>query len=121
MTNLVLSLVVALGALYAADHAGWLPERGAAAARSDTTREVEIAAPIAPAAVPLPEPALEEELAALAPPFEGVRLEPDPLPEPAPRIEGDAAPPLPELAQQDRSAALVRRMLSLYRRGGEQR
>jgi hypothetical protein len=133
VTNLVLTLVVALGALYAADRAGWLPELGAAPVRSDTTRSVEIAEPLAqarePAAVALPEPAPDAETAAPAPPFQEARLESDlvsegaadAMLEPALDDELDVPASLPELDQQDRSAALVRRMLSLYRRGGERR
>jgi hypothetical protein len=41
--------------------------------------------------------------------------------EPALDDELDVPASLPELDQRDRSAALVRRMLSLYRRGGERR
>lgn len=133
MTNLVLTLVVALAALYAADRMGWLPELADARARSDTTRSVEIAEPIpqAPelAAVAPFEPLPDPEAVAPRLPFQEERLEPDPIsqgatdpiPELAPESELAAAPPLPQPAESDRSAALVRRMLSLYRRGGERR
>jgi hypothetical protein len=141
VTNLVLTLVVALAALYAADRMGWLPELGDAPARSDTTRSVEIAEPIpqAPelAAVAPVEPLPDPEAVAPPLPFQEERLEPDPIAqgatdpiaqgatdpiaELAPESELDAAPPRPAPAESDRSAALVRRMLSLYRRGGERR
>jgi hypothetical protein len=133
VTNLVLTLVVALAALYAADRMGRLPKLGDGPARSDTTRSVEIAEPILPqpepAVVAPPEPAPAAEVAAPAPPFQEARLESDlvsegateAIPEPAPDPELDAPAALPEPVEQDRSAALVRRMLSLYRRGGERR
>jgi hypothetical protein len=122
VTNLVLSLAVALAALYAADRAGWLPELGSAVDRSDTTRSVEIAEPVPqapePAALPSPEPVIEEG-AAPPPPFESATPPPEPALEPAAEIEIGAASPPRVLTQPERSAELVRRMLSLYRRSGE--